>query len=62
MFAFPESPKFLLEHGDTKRALEALEHMFTQNTGYNKGDYPVSIKNRNKQKLNAIFDLTAIFV
>ncbi|XP_065354815.1 synaptic vesicle glycoprotein 2B-like [Calliphora vicina] len=40
LFAFPESPKFLLEHGETEKALKILVYMFAKNTGRKPEDYP----------------------
>ncbi|XP_030379900.1 synaptic vesicle glycoprotein 2C-like isoform X3 [Scaptodrosophila lebanonensis] len=40
LFSFPESPKFLLEHGETDKALDILVCMFIQNTGRKRDDYP----------------------
>ncbi|XP_014215669.1 synaptic vesicle glycoprotein 2C [Copidosoma floridanum] len=41
LFAFPESPKFLLECGDTDAALEVFKWIYTQNTGNDPDTYPV---------------------
>ncbi|XP_075147400.1 synaptic vesicle glycoprotein 2C-like isoform X2 [Haematobia irritans] len=40
LIAFPESPKFLLEHGESEKALNILAHMFMKNTGHKTEDYP----------------------
>lgn len=40
---FPESPKFLIECGETDEALEVLKHIYQQNTGNSPADYPVQI-------------------
>lgn len=45
LFAFPESPKFLLECGDTDAALEVFKYIYAQNTGNDPDTYPVSIHN-----------------
>lgn len=42
LFFFPESPKFLIECGETEEALEILKYMYTENTGKGKTEYPVS--------------------
>jgi hypothetical protein len=39
---FPESPKFLLECGETDAALEVLKDIYQQNTGNERSQYPVS--------------------
>jgi VNT family MFS transporter (synaptic vesicle glycoprotein 2) len=38
---FPESPKFLMEHGDFDEALDCLRHIYTLNTGKPGHEYPV---------------------
>lgn len=43
LFFFPESPKFLLECGESDAALEVLRDMFVSNTGEDSSQYPVSI-------------------
>lgn len=43
LFFFPESPKFLIECGETVEALEILRQMYHENTGNKKSDYPVGI-------------------
>lgn len=48
LFFFPESPKFLIENGDTDEALEVLKHIFHVNTGRPHNDYPIkSLKEKN---------------
>lgn len=42
LFAFPESPKFLIECGESDAALEILKDIFASNTGKNREEYPVS--------------------
>lgn len=42
LFAFPESPKFLLECGETDKALEVFQWIYAQNTGNDPSEYPVS--------------------
>ncbi|KAL9892747.1 synaptic vesicle glycoprotein 2C-like [Glossina fuscipes] len=39
LLAFPESPKFLLEHGESDKALEILIHIFVKNTGQKPEEY-----------------------
>uniref|UniRef100_A0A1A9ZZ58 Major facilitator superfamily (MFS) profile domain-containing protein n=1 Tax=Glossina pallidipes TaxID=7398 RepID=A0A1A9ZZ58_GLOPL len=39
LLAFPESPKFLLEHGESDKALEILVHIFVKNTGQKPEEY-----------------------
>ncbi|XP_046740734.1 synaptic vesicle glycoprotein 2B-like [Diprion similis] len=41
LFAFPESPKFLLECGEYDKALDVLRHIYAQNTGNDPSTYPV---------------------
>lgn len=41
LFAFPESPKFLLECGETEAALEVFKWIYSQNTGKDADSYPV---------------------
>lgn len=46
---FPESPKFLIEVGDTDEALEVLKEMYHTNTGNSRDDYPIkSLKEKEK--------------
>lgn len=45
LFFFPESPKFLIECGETEEALEILRTMYHENTGKGKSDYPVCVGN-----------------
>ncbi|SPP88387.1 blast:Synaptic vesicle glycoprotein 2C [Drosophila guanche] len=40
LFALPESPKFLLEHGESEKALEVLAHIYVKNTGQSRSNYP----------------------
>uniref|UniRef100_A0A1I8PCK4 Major facilitator superfamily (MFS) profile domain-containing protein n=2 Tax=Stomoxys calcitrans TaxID=35570 RepID=A0A1I8PCK4_STOCA len=40
LLAFPESPKFLLEHGECEKALQILVYMFVRNTGRKPEEYP----------------------
>jgi VNT family MFS transporter (synaptic vesicle glycoprotein 2) len=42
LFFFPESPKFLLELGESDEALEILKDMYHQNTGFDRDNFPVS--------------------
>lgn len=42
LFFFPESPKFLIECGETDEALEVLKDIFQVNTGNDRALYPVS--------------------
>ena len=42
LFAFPESPKFLLECGETEAALEVFKWIYAQNTGQDPDSYPVN--------------------
>lgn len=44
LFFFPESPKFLIECGETEEALEILRDMYEENTGNLRSEYPVILK------------------
>lgn len=44
LFAFPESPKFLIECGEMDEALDVLGHIFERNTGKARAEYPVGLK------------------
>lgn len=49
LFAFPESPKFLIECGETDAALEVLKDIFHRNTGKSRDQYPVkTLKEKEK--------------
>ena len=51
LFAFPESPKFLLECGETEAALEVFKWIYSQNTGKDADSYPVkSLQEKTKDK------------
>ncbi|XP_076294067.1 synaptic vesicle glycoprotein 2B isoform X1 [Lasioglossum baleicum] len=51
LFAFPESPKFLLECGETDAALEVFKWIYSQNTGESPDSYPVKcLQEKNKDK------------
>lgn len=63
LFIFPESPKFLIEVGDTEDALEILRDMYHANTGKKRDEYPIKalketdrevpvVDNKNLRKLN----------
>lgn len=41
-YYLPESPKFLLSHGQENEALEVLKEIYSTNTGKSKDTYPVS--------------------
>lgn len=41
LFFFPESPKFLIECGETDEALEILRDMYQENSGRERSEYPV---------------------
>lgn len=47
---FPESPKFLLECGETEAALDILRDIFHSNTGKDPSEYPVSKFNNDELK------------
>lgn len=42
LFFFPESPKFLIECGESEAALDVLKDIFQSNTGRDRSEYPVS--------------------
>jgi VNT family MFS transporter (synaptic vesicle glycoprotein 2) len=51
LFFFPESPKFLIEVGETDEALEILKEIYHINTGNSRNDYPIkSLKEREREK------------
>lgn len=45
IFAFPESPRFLLLKGKTDEALEVFKKIYSVNTGKDPNTYPVSNNN-----------------
>lgn len=49
LFFFPESPKFLIECGESDEALEILKDIYQQNTGNDRSEYPVSFIYLRKQ-------------
>ncbi|KAJ8881788.1 hypothetical protein PR048_018274 [Dryococelus australis] len=38
----PESPKYLMAHGETEKTLKVLRHMYALNTGSNEDNYKVN--------------------
>ncbi|KAF7995435.1 hypothetical protein HCN44_006542 [Aphidius gifuensis] len=51
LFAFPESPKFLLECGETEKALEVFKWIYAKNTGNDPSTYPVkSLQEKSNSK------------
>lgn len=44
---FPESPKFLIECGETEEALAVLRYMYQKNTGNRPTEYPVTYDSIN---------------
>lgn len=51
LFFFPESPKFLIEIGDTNEALEVLKDIYHMNTGRPHHEYPIqSLKEKEREK------------
>lgn len=51
LFFFPESPKFLIEIGDTDEALEILREIYHLNTGNPTTEYPIkSLKEKERDK------------
>lgn len=65
LFFFPESPKFLIECGETVEALEVLKDIFQVNSGNDRSLYPVSpalIIVENEVKLIVFFLVLDNFV
>ncbi|KAJ6639965.1 Synaptic vesicle glycoprotein 2B, partial [Pseudolycoriella hygida] len=58
LFFFPESPKFLIECGETDEALEVLKDIFHVNTGNDRALYPI-ISLQEKEKISAISHKTS---
>uniref|UniRef100_A0A1B0CZJ6 Major facilitator superfamily (MFS) profile domain-containing protein n=1 Tax=Phlebotomus papatasi TaxID=29031 RepID=A0A1B0CZJ6_PHLPP len=54
---FPESPKFLIECGETDLALEVLKDIYVANTGNDRNDYPVKTL-KEKEKSSGISQKT----
>lgn len=52
LFFFPESPKFLLECGETEAALDILRNIFFSNTGKNPSEYPVKTLKESESHMN----------
>lgn len=51
LFFFPESPKFLIEVGETEEALEVLREIYHRNTGNAPEDYPIKqLKEKEREK------------
>lgn len=42
LFMFPESPKFLVECGETELALEIIKDIYVKNSRRDRAEYPVS--------------------
>ncbi|XP_012266805.1 synaptic vesicle glycoprotein 2C-like [Athalia rosae] len=70
LFAFPESPKFLLECGEYDKALKVFQHIYAQNTGNDPETYPVKSllekpisreKSPRKLRLHKRKDLKVLF-
>lgn len=70
LFAFPESPKFLLECGETDAALEVFKWIYSRNTGADPDTYPVKClqektkhqdKSTRSLKLHKRKDLKVLF-
>ncbi|XP_063704012.1 synaptic vesicle glycoprotein 2C-like [Culicoides brevitarsis] len=49
LFFFPESPKFLLECGETEAALDVLRDIFQSNTGRDRSEYPIKSLKEKEQ-------------
>lgn len=58
IFAFPESPRFLLLKGKTDEALEVFKKIYSMNTGKDPDTYPVS--NFANVKIFLIFFLAVL--
>ncbi|XP_025408242.1 synaptic vesicle glycoprotein 2C-like [Sipha flava] len=55
---FPESPKFLMEHGDFDEALDCLRHIYTLNTGKPGHEYPLKSLVNNGTMYTGIGELS----
>ncbi|XP_043064442.1 synaptic vesicle glycoprotein 2A-like [Drosophila ficusphila] len=54
LLTFPESPKFLLEHGEVEKAIDVLSHIYAKNSGNKCHEYPCTnlrIPDRYYQKI-----------
>lgn len=57
---FPESPKFLIECGETDEALAILRYMYQKNTGKGQTEYPVTC-NSIKSRFSSLFMFNSLF-
>lgn len=63
LFFFPESPKFLIECGETEEALDILRDMYEENTGQDRLEYPVNCHESTHFRTNILyFSLFLFFV
>ncbi|XP_058826222.1 synaptic vesicle glycoprotein 2B-like isoform X2 [Topomyia yanbarensis] len=53
---FPESPKFLIECGETELALEILNEIYEKNSGRDRSEYPIKSLKGN-DKVNNIMEI-----
>ncbi|XP_053615748.1 synaptic vesicle glycoprotein 2B-like [Plodia interpunctella] len=72
-YYLPESPKFLLSHGQENEALEVLKDIYSINTGHSRDSFPINSLNitgeyvptdkysMKKQLVNALFEVKALF-
>ncbi|XP_044727137.1 synaptic vesicle glycoprotein 2B-like isoform X2 [Chrysoperla carnea] len=59
LFAFPESPKFLLECGESEAALDILKDIYVMNTNEPRGTYPVRSLREKARALSVISQQSA---
>lgn len=57
IFAFPESPRFLLLKGRREEALEVFKKIYSVNTGKDPDTYPVSNLLSHKKKKKETYDV-----
>lgn len=55
LYMFPESPKFLIECGETELALEIIKDIYRKNSGRDPSEYPIKCLKGN-DKLNTIME------
>ncbi|XP_062552077.1 synaptic vesicle glycoprotein 2C-like [Armigeres subalbatus] len=55
LYMFPESPKFLIECGETDLALEIIKDIYETNSGRDRSEYPVEVLKRS-EKANSVMD------
>ncbi|XP_055585965.1 synaptic vesicle glycoprotein 2C-like [Uranotaenia lowii] len=55
LFWFPESPKFLIECGETEAALEIIQDIYVANSGRLRSEYPIKTLQKS-EKLHAVME------